>query len=387
MVTKKQKELVESGNYKKLNNPFNRTHIPVKYKEFIIKYKREFYCLNEMYKEIQDRFNWTDEQIKEYVKQIRSENHKKYWVSVEHSEIGNKISNARMNMSEEDKLLMKQHFYETVNNRTQEKKNEISQNISNSRKNYFKNITDEERIRYSESRKETWVNKSEEEMNRISEIQKEISRNRSDEEKERINELRRNYTLSRDKEWYNDRYEKLKKSNLEKYGVENQFQRQDIVDKIKDTKLEKYGSLSLGVKVNYKYNDIKFDSSTELYYYIYNHEILKNNITRGKNFEYFIDGISHIYECDFLVNDENVEIKGNYLINENMELIDFFGDGHILKEKTQCMRDNNVKIILSDSDEMKEIIKIVDEKFPNLVESCKVTNQSENSSNDIFNLQ
>ena len=62
-----------------------------------------------------------------------------------------------------------------------------------------------------------------------------------------------------------------------------------------------------------------------------------------------------------------------------MELIDGYGDGHVLKEKTQCMRDNNVKIILSDSKEMKEIIKLVEKQFPKLVESCKMKKDDNNA--------
>lgn len=134
----------------------------------------------------------------------------------------------------------------------------------------------------------------------------------------------------------------------------------------------------------YKYNDVKFDSKPELYFYIYYHDILKDNIIRGKNFKYKdSDGINHIYECDFLVNGENIEIKGEHLINENMELIDFFGDKHINKEKTQCMRDNNVRLILSNSDEMNEIINIVTETYPNLdIEDFKIF-KSDNDETDL----
>ena len=164
--------------------------------------------------------------------------------------------------------------------------------------------------------------------------------------------------------------EKFKQTSLERYGVPYPSQNPSIIEKTMRVRLEKYGCIN-GMKF-YEYNNVKFDSSSEIYFYIYHHDILKDDITRGKYFEYYTDNKKRIYECDFLVNGENIEIKGEHLINENMELIDFFGDGHILKEKTQCMRDNNVRIILSESNEMKEIIKIVEEKFPHLVESCRI---------------
>ena len=47
------------------------------------------------------------------------------------------------------------------------------------------------------------------------------------------------------------------------------------------------------------------------------------------------------------------------------------------------MRDNNVKIILSESDEMQQIIKIVDETFPHLVESCRIKRDDKTINDDI----
>lgn len=119
----------------------------------------------------------------------------------------------------------------------------------------------------------------------------------------------------------------------------------------------------------YIYDGVSFDSAAEVYYYIYNKKILHNDIQRGKNFEYFVNGIRHIYECDFLVNGENIEIKGEHLINEGGELVDFYGSKEVLKEKTQCLRNNNVKIIL-DKD-LKEVTAEVDEMFPGVVKSSR----------------
>jgi hypothetical protein len=41
-------------------------------------------------------------------------------------------------------------------------------------------------------------------------------------------------------------------------------------------------------------------------------------------------------------------------------------------EKTQCLRDNNVRIIIDDDEEIIRISKIVEKQFPKLVASCRV---------------
>lgn len=382
-MTKSQinKALVENGSYKRLDNPLNYKIKPRKYEDKIIRANNGFYCKIEDYEEIQKYFNRTEEERKEELSKLKSENHKKYWANVDRKEIGKLISKGRDEMSDEDKKRYAEKISNTILNFPDEKRAEWINGISNSRKEYFKNMTDEEHEEYVEIRRESYRNKNDEEKKYWSDIQVIAWKNKSQEQKDeenrkRIESMDKYYS---DKEWNKQRNEARRKANLKKYGVENQFQRREIIDKIKDTKIDEYGSLSLGVHANYKYNNIKFDSSTELYFYIYHHNILKDNICRGKHFEYFINEISHIYECDFLLNNENIEIKGNHLINENMELIDGYGDGHVLKEKTQCMRDNNVKIILSDSKEMKEIIKLVEKQFPKLVESCKMKKDDNNT--------
>jgi hypothetical protein len=380
-MTKAQinKALVENGSYKRLDNPLNYKIKPRKYEDKLIRANNGFYCKTEDYEEIQKYFNRTEEERKEELSKLKSENHKKYWANVDHKEIGKLISKGRDEMSDEDKKRYAEKISNTILNFTDEKRAEWINGISNSRKEYFKNMTDEEHEEYAEIRRESYRNKNDEEKKYWSDIQVIAWKNKSQEQKDEENRKRMESMdkYYSDKEWNKQRNEARRKANLEKYGVENQFQRREIIDKIKDTKIDEYGSLSLGVHANYKYNNIKFDSSTELYFYIYHHNILKDNICRGKHFEYFIDGISHIYECDFLLNNENIEIKGNHLINENMELIDGYGDGHVLKEKTQCMRNNNVRIILSNSKEMKEIIKLVEKQFPKLVESCKMKKEDD----------
>lgn len=189
----------------------------------------------------------------------------------------------------------------------------------------------------------------------------------------------------------NEIKEKLRETNRQKYGYKSAMQNPDIKQKVRDFYLKNFGVINNSclpeekeqrrkgmIRLNlsggmlskkYIYDGVSFDSAAEVYYYIYNKKILHNDIQRGKNFEYFVNGIRHIYECDFLVNGENIEIKGEHLINEGGELVDFYGGKEVLKEKTQCLRNNNVKIIL-DKD-LKEVTAEVDEMFPGVVKSSR----------------
>ena len=130
-------------------------------------------------------------------------------------------------------------------------------------------------------------------------------------------------------------------------------------NKINETKLHRYGTLNPNKSI-YEYDNTLFDSSWELYYYIYQKEILNNNVQRGKTFEYFINDEKHIYECDFFVNNKNVEIKGNHLIDKNGNLSQMPTDEQN-KCKQKCMKENNVQII--SKQEIESIIKLVDEKY------------------------
>ena len=187
-------------------------------------------------------------------------------------------------------------------------------------------------------------------------------------------------------------------TTMEHFGVENPFQAEEIIQTCKDTKWEKYGRLynpkSFG---RYEYKGIVFDSKEEVYFYIYHRDILKDNICRGHDFIYRDSkGEPHTYRCDFLLNGENIEIKGTHLIDvETMILKKAYNnqDEELLLYKTECMNKNNVKIIIAESQEMLDIINIVEKQYPNLVESCKKSKRKiipkprirKSSSTDIYN--
>lgn len=183
--------------------------------------------------------------------------------------------------------------------------------------------------------------------------------------------------------------EKRKQNYFKKYGVENPFQNEEVKQKIKETHLEKLGveypmqseeirnkSIESCKKIygtenvsqnsdikkkkrkklgkKYLYNNLSFDSSWELCYYIY---CIENNfdiIREPFSLTYFIKNKEHLYFPDFLVNGELIEIKALWKLTEDFKLINE-------SEKQKCMEDNNVKIITYP--EITKYIKYVEEKY------------------------
>lgn len=161
---------------------------------------------------------------------------------------------------------------------------------------------------------------------------------------------------------------KIKETNLSTMGVENPMQLKETVDKIKqtckdkygnenyrncdknkETRISKYGSyLSLEAisktHKKYIYNNIKFDSSWELAYYIWLKDHNINFEYHTVILEYMVNDKKHFYYPDFKVNTELIEIKSSYLLDENNILVNPYTKEK-LYEKTKCLIDNNVKII------------------------------------------
>lgn len=186
--------------------------------------------------------------------------------------------------------------------------------------------------------------------------------------------------------------EKTKQTCLKKYGVEYTTQASEVKEKIKNTIFIHYGVDSylqtdkckklrdkknlevLGVKYpmqnhdvrvasqqKYFYNNINFDSSWELAYYIWlkDHNI-EFEYQPNISFEYIINGKIHKYFPDFKINNEFIEIKGDHFFNKNGELINPYTK-EILIEKQQCLLDNKIKILKSE--DLKDIIKFIKLKY------------------------
>lgn len=160
---------------------------------------------------------------------------------------------------------------------------------------------------------------------------------------------------------------KIKNTLLEKYGVDNPKKSKEISDKIKQTCLEKYGNecclgnhdVRVKCQQKYLYHNVYFDSSWELYYFIY--------LTEHKiDFEYqpniSFKYLDTQYFPDFKVNNEYIEIKGNHFF-ENGKMINPYDRtlDYIYEAKHQCMLNNNVKILTEN--DLIDVFKYVDDKY------------------------
>ena len=109
----------------------------------------------------------------------------------------------------------------------------------------------------------------------------------------------------------------------------------------------------------YMYKGEKFDSSWELYYYVYMIEH-GHNIVRNTQlfYQYEYMGNPYRYFPDFIVDGKVVEIKGDYLVDADNHLkkVHAIDNPDKLKAKDDCMVKNNVKLILKD-----EILPIINE--------------------------
>lgn len=231
----------------------------------------------------------------------------------------------------------------------------------------------------------TWSQKSEEELKEIARKKRETSLEKYGTECPLQNE---------------EVKEKTKKTSLEKYGVEcpvsSEFvkekrkqtclalfgettvlKNEEVKEKIKQTCLEKYGveyasqspEFQSKIRKFYNFNNLTFDSKYELYFYIFNKEMLGKEVVRDKIFEYIFEGEKCYYYCDFCVDGQNVEIKGPHLFKDGTLYFPYRNlknwEFHQRKWETkfECMKDNDVKLILTNSEEMKEIMNEVNKKY------------------------
>lgn len=144
---------------------------------------------------------------------------------------------------------------------------------------------------------------------------------------------------------------------------------EEFKSKRKQTCLEKYGTEVFWGKCGYKFDDIYFDSSYELYYYIY---LKDNNIEfqyHPKSLKYTTaDGNQHDYYPDFFT-DHYIEIKpsrfykNGYVLSRNEE--------EPLVEKSKCIHDNNVEVLTEK--ELETAFNFVKQKYgSSYVNSFKV---------------
>lgn len=162
--------------------------------------------------------------------------------------------------------------------------------------------------------------------------------------------------------------EKRKKTLLKKYGVDNIFKRSDI---IQSRFKEKHGCINPSqvnapgwpVKSNYVYKNIHFDSSWELIYYIY---MSDHNIKIEREpvqLKYFYNSEEHFVRPDFRVNGELVEVKGDFMIDNNGDWRNVWDKSltPYYKAKQKCLEENGVQVVTSQ--EIKVCKDYVQEKY------------------------
>ena len=160
--------------------------------------------------------------------------------------------------------------------------------------------------------------------------------------------------------------QKTQRTCLEKYGVANCFQSQDVIHRCQQTKLrnygnkhfvnpeksratrklhalqdadykknivlkrqrtciERFGTKNIGqleefrkrAKKKYRYDNLQFDSIPEIAYYIW---LKDNNIDftyQPTSFEFVFEGKKHKYFPDFIVEGQLVELKGDQFLKED----------------------------------------------------------------------
>lgn len=172
-------------------------------------------------------------------------------------------------------------------------------------------------------------------------------------------------------------YEALKikreQTMLAKYGSKCTSQSKILSKKCQETNIKKYGNIcSLQRKGapsknpllshKYIYNNIFFDSSWELAFYIYNLD-QGNNIKREpKYFNYKFNNKTYKYYPDFEIDNKFYEIKSDFLYEKLLKI------GTIDNAKYQCMKDNNIIILLKN--DINFYLKYLKEKHPLLMSEC-----------------
>lgn len=199
--------------------------------------------------------------------------------------------------------------------------------------------------------------------------------------------------------------QKRKQTVNDRYGVDNVGQCTDHVTKMEHTSLEKFGAKyyssteecktkvsatwksksaeemenirqqtrqtcidRYGVpfppndkfrRVLYYYDNILFDSSFELYYYIWAVEHNKNIRRCNHKYAFIVNNVTHYYFPDFTVDNVDVEIKGEHFFDEGGNLINPFTNNSNIQQiflaKGNCMKEHNIMVI-SDITEQKTYV-------------------------------
>lgn len=139
---------------------------------------------------------------------------------------------------------------------------------------------------------------------------------------------------------------KMKETNNKNYGVDFPMQLHSEIEKRENNNLAIYGTRHFR-KPKYLFENIKFDSSWELAFYVYH---IKNNINiirEPSPISYEYNGQNHYYYPDFEVNGQLYEIKGDQFFRKNGVMYNPYNEKNndIFNAKYNCALSNNVVFI------------------------------------------
>ena len=164
-----------------------------------------------------------------------------------------------------------------------------------------------------------------------------------------------------------------KKVCLEKYGVEHATQNKDIRDKVKSTTIKRYGVEHYSQTMDFakyhrkmfRFNDVDFDSSWELAFYVYHLNNGDTIIRQPCKFEYTYNSKTYFYFPDFEVNGKTYEIKGSQFFKDDGTMFNPYlhtQDGKF-EAKHQCALQHGVIFITKS--EIKPYLKYMQTTYGN----------------------
>jgi hypothetical protein len=177
--------------------------------------------------------------------------------------------------------------------------------------------------------------------------------------------------------WKNEKIKQKRISSIKNaWSSKSEEELACFTKQIKQTKKNRYGYESYNNMSSscskYEFNNIKFDSSLELAYYIF---LIDKKIPFEYHpniyFLYTFEGVDHAYHPDFKVYEDIVELKGSQFLKEDGSWKDIYHHNDALVEaKHQCLLQNNVKIIYDF--EMNDIINYVKSTYGKaFLKKCK----------------
>lgn len=132
-----------------------------------------------------------------------------------------------------------------------------------------------------------------------------------------------------------EQVKKKKETWKKNFGKNNPFQKKNVKQFAIKNSLESRAKSSCFYGNKYKLDNLFFDSSWEVYFYIYQRDHFVNIQRNIISYEYIFEGKKHITYVDFLLNgNEEIEIKGDYLLNNPLQ-----------KKRIEVLKDNYVNIL------------------------------------------